>query len=84
VDGKRIDKDLSDQALRLAADRFEERVGRLVTEAQGDRTQLAMAAARLSTIGPTQGDSKERIAFALLMAAAHRAAIDVPPLKAID
>jgi len=28
----------------------------------------------LSTNGPTQGDSKEQIAFALLMEAAHRAA----------
>jgi len=64
---------LSGQALRLADDKFEERVGTLLAQAHGDRT-LAMAAARLSTNGPTQGDSKEQIAFALLMEAAHRAA----------
>jgi hypothetical protein len=79
-----MDKELSDQALRLAEDRFEERVGSLVMQAQGDRTQLAMAAARLSTIGPTQGDSKERIAFALLMAAAHRPPPDGSRLKIVD
>jgi hypothetical protein len=76
VSGDRTDEELSYQALRLAAEGFEERVGRLVTEARGDRSQLAKAAARLSTIGPTQGDSKERIAFALLMAAAHRGPAD--------
>jgi len=65
---------LSDRALRLAEDRFEDSVGSLVAQAQGDKTRLAMAAARLSANGPTQGDSKEQIAFALLMEAAHRAA----------
>jgi hypothetical protein len=84
VNDTRTDKDLSDEALRLAEDRFEERVGALVAEAQGDRTQLAMAAARLTTIGPTQSDSKEQIAFALLMEAAHRAAADGPHLKVVD
>ena len=74
VDKDRADGDLSGQALRLADDKFEERVGTLLAQANGDRTPLAMAAARLSTNGPTQGDSKEQIAFALLMEAAHRAA----------
>jgi hypothetical protein len=31
-----------------------------------------MAAAKLSTNGPTQGDSRDQIAFALLLEAAHR------------
>ena len=74
VDEDRTDQDLSDEALLLAENGFEESVGSLVAQAQGDRTRLAMAAARLSTNGPAQGDSKEQIAFALLMEAAHRVA----------
>ena len=76
-------KDLGDEALRLAADGFEERVRSLVAQAQGDRARLAMAAACLSTNGPTQGDSKEQIAFALLMEAANRAHDDEQPLKVV-
>ena len=75
VDDRTV-KELGDQALRLAEDRFEERVGALITEARGDSARLSMAAARLSTCGPTQGASKEQIAFALLMEAAHRADVD--------
>ena len=74
MDEDRIEQDLSAQALRLAEERFEESVESLVAGAQGDRTRLAMAAARLSANGPAQGDSKEQIAFALLMEAAHRVA----------
>ena len=83
MEDDRLVKDLTDQALRLAEDGFEERVGALITEAQGDRARLSMAAARLSTRGPTQGDSKEQIAFALLMEAAHRADGHEPRLKVV-
>lgn len=68
-----MDEELVDRALGLAGDGFDEEVGALVTEAHGDRTRLSMAAARLSANGPTRGDSKEQIAFALLLEAAHRA-----------
>ena len=76
MDENRVDEDLVDQALGLAGDGFDEEVGALVTEAHGDRTRLSMAAARLSASGPTRGDSKEQIAFALLLEAAHRATDD--------
>lgn len=80
-----VDVDLADQALRLAGDKFEERVDALIAKAHGDRSQLAMAAARLSSLGPTSGDSKEQIAFALLLEAAHRvAAAEEPYLKLVD
>ncbi len=82
MDQDRIDEDLDGVALRLAEDRLEEQVGLLLAEAQGDRTRLAMAAARLSTNRPTQGDSKEQIAFALLIEAAHRAA-EEPHIKVV-
>lgn len=80
VDEDRVDEDLGEQALRLAEDRFEESVEALITESRGDRARLAMAAACLSTNGPTQGDSKEQIAFALLIEAAHRVAASEPDL----
>ena len=80
VDEDRVDEDLGEQALRLAEDRFEESVEALITEARGDRARLAIAAACLSTNGPTQGDSKEQIAFALLIEAAHRVAAGEPDL----
>ena len=81
MDEDRTNEDLGDQALRLADEGFEESVEALVTEARGDRARLALAAARLSTNGPTHGDSKEQIAFALLMEAAHRIAADEPHLS---
>ena len=83
MDGIEISADLGDQALRLAEDGFEERVEALVAGAHGDEARLAMAAACLSTNGPAQGDSKEQIAFALLMEAAHRAADEEPVLKVV-
>ena len=78
-----MNEDLGDRALRLAEDGFEERVEALIAGAQGDEARLALAAACLSTNGPTQGDSKEQIAFALLMEAAHRAADEEPVLKVV-
>lgn len=69
-----MDAGLVSRALQLAEGGFEERVQALIQEAQGDRSELAMAAATLSATGPTQGDSKEQIAFALLLEAAHRVA----------
>lgn len=74
---------LGDQALRLAGNRFEENVEALIAEAAGDTARLAMAAACLSSRGPAQGDSKEQIAFALLMEAAHRAANDESHLEVV-
>jgi len=83
MDGIEMNEDLGEQALRLAEDGFEERVEALVAGAHGDEARLAMAAACLSTNGPAQGDSKEQIAFALLMEAAHRAADEEPVLKVV-
>ena len=83
MDGIETDEDLGDQALRLAEDGFEERVEALIAAAHGDEARLAMAAACLSTNGPTQGDWREQIAFALLMEAAHRAASEEPVLKVV-
>ena len=78
-----MSESVGDQALRLAGNRFEENVEALIAGAEGDVARLAMAAARLSTTGPTQGDSKEQIAFALLMEAAHRAANDGSHLEVV-
>ena len=69
-----MDAGLAGRALQLAEEGFEERVQALVEGAHGDRSELALAAATLSATGPTQGDSKEQIAFALLLEAAHRTA----------
>ena len=81
--GDRMNENLGDQALRLAEDGFEEKVEALIAEAQGDTARLAMAAACLSTTGPAQGDSKEQIAFALLMEATHRASNDESHLEVV-
>ena len=83
MDGIEMNEDLGVLALRLAEDGFEERVDALVAGAHGDEARLAMAAACLSTNGPAQGDSKEQIAFALLMEAAHRAADQESALKVV-
>lgn len=79
-----MDEDLVDRALGLAGERFEEKVLALTEEARGDRSQLAMAAARLSSNGPTHGDSKEQIAYALLLEAAHRAGAGRPDLRVVE
>jgi len=76
-----VDARLVDRALELAEERFEERVQVLIEEAHGDRSELAMAAATVSATGPTQGDSKEQIAFALLLEAAHRLTTGPPDLR---
>jgi hypothetical protein len=78
-----VDEELAELALQLAEDRFEEEVAALIVRAKGDRSELAMAAARLSAEGPTRGDSKEQIAFALLLEAAHRATADRPDLQVV-
>jgi hypothetical protein len=75
-------EDLVDQALRLAGERFDEHVRSLIRAAHGDRSRLAMAAATVSTDGPTHGDSREQIAFALLLEAAHRSAAQ-PELRSV-
>jgi len=76
-----VDEDLADIALKLAGDRFEKEVAALIVRANGDRSDLAMAAARLSAEGPTRGDSKDQIAFALLLEAADRATADRVDLR---
>jgi hypothetical protein len=68
--------DLSGLALELAHRNFEEQVKTLIEAAGGDASDLALAAARLSTDGPAQGGSLDHIAFALLLEAAHRAVAD--------
>ena len=75
--------ELVEEALRLAGDRFAEKVHALIVKAQGDRSELAMAAAKLSTKGPTHGDSIEQIAFALLLEAAYRAPVERPGLRVV-
>jgi hypothetical protein len=66
-------RDLADLALELAHQHFDEQVRALVEAAGDDSSDLALAAARLSTDGPAQGGSPDHIAFALLLEAAHRA-----------
>lgn len=84
VDEHQRNDDLGDKALRLAEDGFDERIGALVTEACGDRTRLAEAAACLSTNGAAHRESKRQIAFALLMAAAHCPTADQPRLRLVN
>ena len=83
VDEHRLNDYLKDKALRLAEDGFDERIGALVTEAGGDRTRLAEAAACLSMNGAHR-EAKRQIAFALLMAAAHCPTPDQPRLKLVN
>jgi hypothetical protein len=79
-----MDGALIDQALGFAEDRFDERVAALIKAADGDGSRLALAAATVSTSGPTAGDSKEQIAFALLLEAAHRAGSDERHVRVVD
>jgi hypothetical protein len=68
--------ELADLALELAHQHFDEQVQTLLEAAGDDASDLAVAAARLSTDGPAQGGSPDHIAFALLLEAAHRASLE--------
>ena len=68
--------DLADFALELAHQHFDEQVRALIEAAGDDPSDLALAAARLSTDGRAHGGSPDHIAFALLLEAAHQASIE--------
>ena len=66
-------EELTDLALKLASERFDEHVDALIAEARKDGTRLALAAAELATDGPARTGSLDQIAYFLLVEAFHKA-----------
>ena len=66
-------EELIDLALKLAGEGFDEHVDALVKEAESNETDLALAAAQVSTEPPMQSGSVDQIAYSLLVEAFQRA-----------
>ena len=66
-------ENLVDLAVKLAGERFDENVAALIEEARSDETELALAAAQVSTEPPMQAGSIDQIAYSLLVEAFQRA-----------
>jgi hypothetical protein len=64
---------LTQLALKLASERFDEHVDALIAEARKDGPRLALAAAELATEGPARAGSLDQIAYFLLVEAFHKA-----------
>jgi len=67
-----VAEELIDLALKLAGEGFDEHVDALVKEAENE-TELALAAAQVSTEPPMQSGSVDQIAYSLLVEAFQRA-----------
>jgi len=68
-----VAEELIDLALKLAGEGFDEHVDALVKEAENNETELALAAAQVSTEPPMQSGSVDQIAYSLLVEAFQRA-----------
>jgi len=68
-----VAENLVDLAVKLAGERFDENVAALIEEARSDETELALAAAQVSTEPPMQAGSIDQIAYSLLVEAFQRA-----------
>jgi len=68
-----VTENLVDLAVKLAGERFDENVDALIEEARSDETELALAAAQVSTEPPMQAGSIDQIAYSLLVEAFQRA-----------
>jgi len=67
-----VAEELIDLALKLAGEGFDEHVDALVKEAENE-TELALAAAQVSTEPPMQSGSVDQIAYSLLVEAFQKA-----------
>jgi hypothetical protein len=68
-----VAEELTELALKLASEGFDEHVDALIAEARKDGTRLALAAAELATDGPARTGSLDQIAYFLLVEAFHKA-----------
>ena len=77
---------LTELALKLASEKFDEHVDALIDEARKDGARLALAAAELATDGPARTGSLDQIAYFLLVEAFHKAseAVEQPSLDVAD
>ena len=66
-------EELTELALKLASEKFDEHVDALIKEARKDGARLALAAAELATDGPARAGSLDQIAYFLLVEAFHKA-----------
>jgi hypothetical protein len=76
--------ELIELALKLAGEGFDEHVDALVEEAGANETELALAAAQVSTEPPMQSGSVDQIAYSLLVEALQRASISGERSSSVD
>jgi len=79
-----VAEELIDLAVKLAGEGFEEHVDALVEKAGNNETELALAAAQVSTEPPMRSGSVDQITYSLLVEAFQRASTSGARSSSLD